>query len=127
MRALHTILLAAALLASVAGVARNQASAQPLVADLSDHLIAVTTGFSGAKLLLFGAMDPQEGGDIVVVVRGPLRDLVVRRKDRIAGVWINNDAVEYRRVPSYYHLASTRPLTEIANAHVLAGLQIGLD
>lgn len=98
---------------------------QDLVADLSDHLIAVTTGFSGTRILLFGTQG-EEAGDIVVVVRGPDKPVVVRRKDRYGGVWVNKDHVRFTRVPSFYHVASNRPLEEIANARVLGHLQIGL-
>ena len=55
--------------------------AEPLVADLSNHLIAITTGFTGANVLLFGATDGP--GDIVAVVRGPTGRAIVRRKERL--------------------------------------------
>ena len=56
--------------------------AQAVVADLSDHLIAVTAGFSGTKLLLFGATDG-EAADGIIVVRGPAEQVVVRRQDSL--------------------------------------------
>jgi uncharacterized protein (TIGR02186 family) len=110
----------------VATAAPSPGRAQDLVADLSDHLIAVTTGFSGTRILLFGTQG-EEAGDIVVVVRGPDIPVVVRRKDRYGGVWVNRDLVRFERVPSFYHVASNRPLGEIANARVLGHLQIGLE
>src|SRR5437660_3375508 len=64
-----------------------------LVADLTSHLIAITTGFSGASVVLFGAIDGR--GDVVVVVRGPDREMTVRRKSRIAGIWVNTRAVTF--------------------------------
>ena len=62
----------------------GQARAQALVADLSDHFIAITTGFVGADVLLFGAIEGD--GDVVVVLRGPSGKEVVRRKGRVAGL-----------------------------------------
>ncbi len=59
---------------------------EPLVADLDNHLVAITAGFTGEELLLFGTM--QGDGDIVVVVHGPKQDIVARRKDRLAGIWM---------------------------------------
>ena len=41
------------------------ARAESLVADLSSHLVAITTGFTGTDLLLFGAMDAE--GDVVMI------------------------------------------------------------
>ena len=113
------------MVALAAFVVPSQGRAQDLVADLSDHLIAVTTGFSGTRILLFGTQGEDEG-DIVIVIRGPDEPVVVRRKDRYGGVWVNKDHLRFARVPSFYHVASNRPLTEIADARVLGHLQIGL-
>ena len=119
MRALGLALLAAALLAM------RPALAEPLVAELSSHLIGITGGFTGASVVLFGATDGP--GDVVVVVRGPERDMVVRRKRQVAGIWVNAKEEEFAGVPSYYSVAASRPLGEIATPSVLSLNQLGLD
>ena len=107
-----------------AGTARAQENV-PLVADLSSHLVAITTGFSGTDVLLFGATDGP--GDIAVVVRGPAGDEVIRRMDRMGPIWMNASAVTFRDAPSYYRVASSRPLAEFAPQTLLTRYQIGLD
>lgn len=102
----------------------TEAHAQRLAADLSSKEVAISTGFSGADLLLFGATEGY--GDIVVTVVGPLREEVVRRKQRVAGIWVNGASVTFDKAPAYYHIAATRPLKEIAPADVLEKLQIGV-
>lgn len=97
---------------------------QPLLADLSDHLIAITTGFTGTSVVLFGATDGP--GDVVIVVRGPERDMVVRRAHRIAGIWINTRQLTFAGVPSYYAVFSNRPLDDVVPESVQALHQIGL-
>ena len=97
--------------------------AQSLVADLSQHLIAITTAFVGTQVVLFGVAD--RTGDVAVTVQGPREDLVVRRKSRVAGIWVNRDRLAFRRVPAYYAVASTGPLEKIARPDVLAQLEIG--
>jgi uncharacterized protein (TIGR02186 family) len=82
----------------------------PLVADLSSHLVAITSGFTGTNVLLFGATDGS--GDIVVVVRGPTSDVDVRRKERMGPIWLNATSVKLHDVPSYYRIASSRPLAD---------------
>jgi uncharacterized protein (TIGR02186 family) len=99
--------------------------AQSLVADLSQHLIAITTAFVGTQVVLFGVTEG--GGDIVVTVQGPREDLVVRRKSRVAGIWVNRERLAFRRVPAYYAVASTGPLERIARPDVLAQLDIGTE
>ena len=123
-RARRRIVLAAAiatLLLAPAAVPR----AAPLVADLSNHLIAITTDFTGTEVLLFGAVDGP--GDVVVVVRGPVNDIAVRRKERIAGIWVNRDNLEFLSVPSFYAVASTRPLGDILDDATRRRHAIGLD
>ena len=62
-----------ALIAILLGLSTPSASrAQALVADLSNHLVAITSGFNGAEILLFGAVEGP--GDVVVTVRGPADD-----------------------------------------------------
>ena len=99
-------------------------AAEPLIADITTHFIAITTGFTGANMVLFGATDGS--GDIIVVVRGPEHDVVVRRKSRIAGLWINTRDAVFTVVPSYYAVYSSRPLDDIAPPPVQALHQIGL-
>ncbi len=114
-----TRLSALPLFAMLLALASSPASAsQKLLVDLSADEIAITTGFTGTELLLFGTKE--EGGDVVVVVRGPGRDAVVRRRERFAGVWVNGESVVFRGVPAYYHVASNRPLEDIAAPGLLA-------
>jgi uncharacterized protein (TIGR02186 family) len=76
-------------------------------------------------VVLFGATDGP--ADVIAVVRGPERSVVVRRKNRIAGIWVNARDVAFAGVPSYYALYSTRPLGEVAPPGMQALHQIGLD
>jgi len=103
------LIRAAALLALLLPAAPLHA--QQLVADISQPRIDITTGFAGAEVMVFGAIDGE--GDVVVVVRGPTQDLVLRRKERQLGIWVNGAEARFNEVPSFYALASTRPLWQI--------------
>jgi uncharacterized protein (TIGR02186 family) len=109
----------------VAGIASSRTAwAQSLVADLSNHLIAINTGFVGTDVVLFGAVDGP--GDVAVVVQGPPTEVMVRRKARVAGIWINAASMEFQQVPSFYSVATNRPLEQIIGDAVLARHEIGL-
>jgi uncharacterized protein (TIGR02186 family) len=99
--------------------------AQTLTADLSSHVIGITTGFVGANLVLFGSTD--KPGDIVVVVKGPPTLMVVRRKQKVLGVWLNGSSAVFHDAPSFYIVSATRPLADIAPPDILARYNIGLD
>ncbi|MEM7441942.1 MAG: TIGR02186 family protein [Pseudomonadota bacterium] len=112
------------LLLGGAAVSRG-ASAQEVVADLSHHLIAITTEFTGTAVTLFGSIEGE--GDIAVIVRGPSEPVTVRQKDRVAGVWINSASLTFEQVPSYYSVAANRPLDNVARPSVLTRHGIGLN
>ena len=114
-------LLIVVFLAVPAAVARAE---QPLLADLTSHLIAITTGFTGTSVVLFGATDGP--GDIIIIVRGPESDLVVRQKRHLAGIWINAHNVTFAAVPSYYAVFSNRALDQVAPPGMQALHQIGI-
>jgi uncharacterized protein (TIGR02186 family) len=98
---------------------------EPLVADLTEYRVAITTGFVGTDVYVFGAKS--EPGDVVVVIRGPTVRYAVRRKDRIAGIWLNARRLDFRGVPSFYTIASTRPLDELMSSASQLREEIGLD
>ena len=108
------------------------AAAEDLVSGLSQDQIQITSNYAGTDIVVFGDIEsagtaPSTGTrDVVVVVRGPEADFVVRRKARVAGIWINTDKITLYGMPAYYYAASTRPLSKIASANVLAQYQIGL-
>ena len=100
--------------------------ANGLAADVSDRLIAITTAFVGGDVVVFGAIEEMEG-DIVITMQGPRQSQMVRRKSRIAGIWVNRDRVAFEDVPSFFAIASTRPLEEIASSAVRKQFGLGVD
>jgi len=124
-KAMRALLLLASLLLPVLSVSARVV-ADPLVVDLSSHVVAITSGFHGANLLLFGSVD-SEGGDVVVVIRGPSQAELIRRRDRLLGLWINRYQATITGAPSYYQLASTRPLDQIARPAMLDRHGLGID
>jgi uncharacterized protein (TIGR02186 family) len=95
-----------------------------LVAALSNHLVAVTTGFSGSDVLLFGAVEG--GGDVIVVVRGPEAIATVHRKGRNFGIWMNEAEIAFAGVPEFWAMAATRPVDTLLRDDTAAFYQIGL-
>lgn len=103
-----------------------------LVPEISQHEIQVRQGFTGADLLLFGAILTPEGAraagdyDIVVLLEGPVRSIVVREKRKVAGVWVNASSTEFRSAPSFYALASSRPIAGLVDGKTAAIYEMGL-
>ena len=98
------------------------AMAEDVVLGLSSDKVSITTSFNGSQILIFGAVkretaiieDPPL--EVVLTVAGPSEPVMVRRKARRAGIWVNSDAVEVDRAPSFYAVASSGPLREVLSA-----------
>lgn len=103
-----------------------------LVPEVSQHEIQVRQGFTGTELLLFGAILTPEGSragqdyDIVVVLKGPANAIILREKQRIAGVWVNTASVEFRSAPSFFAVASSKPIDKIVDDKTAAIYELGL-
>lgn len=103
-----------------------------LVPDVSARSIEIRYTFAGAQLLLFGAIlypsgrIPTDNPDIVIVVKGPPQPIIVREKQRIAGIWMNAESSRFRSAPSFYAVASSRPVPELVDERTAAIYELGL-
>ena len=103
-----------------------------LVPDVSARSIEIRYSFTGAQLLLFGAIlypggrAPALPLDIAVVVKGPVQPILVREKQQIAGVWMNADSYRFRSAPSFYAIASSRPVRDLVDERTAAIYELGI-
>lgn len=101
--------------------------AQDLVFSTSNRTVWIHSNFTGETITLFGNIEPDLAGqapvghyDIVVVIRGPVGDRVVRRKARQFGIMLNADYALFDQLPSYYRVLSSRPLETILTREAIA-------
>lgn len=95
--------------------------------DLSSYLVRVSSGFDGSQMLLFGSA-PQDGGDLVVIVKGPPHDVVIRHQGRVLGLNAIDKSLRFENITSFYAFA-------LSDSHLLDSLseatkqryQIGLN
>ena len=110
------------------------AQAEPkLVPDISARSIEIRYSFTGAQLLLFGAIlypggrVPRDPADVIVVLKGPVEPILVREKQKIAGIWMNADSNRFRSAPSFYAVASSAPVRELVDERTAAIYELGLQ
>lgn len=115
------------------------AVASEIAAGLSQDAVEITSTYAGTDLVVFGAVTealarsgrPGDrgniAGDIIVVVRGPMGDITVRRKAQFAGIWLNQDSARLVGMPEYYYLAGTRDLSRIVPALERQIYDLGLN
>jgi len=103
-----------------------------LVPDISARQVQIRYSFNGAQLLLFGAVvypggrPPDRQVDIAVVLRGPVQPILVREKEKIAGIWMNAASNRFRSAPSFYAVASSRPISDLIDERTAAIYELGL-
>ncbi len=104
-----------------------------LVPDVSQRTVEIQYSFTGADLLLFGAIvypdgrRPEKPADIVVVLKGPEQSITMREKQKVAGIWVNADQARFRSAPSFYAMASSRPIDRIVDERTAAIYELGLN
>ena len=119
-------------LAAIAPLLLGQAGPR-LVPDISARSIEIRYSFTGAQLLLFGAIlypggrTPTRPLDVVVVLKGPVQPMIVREKQKVAGIWMNADSHRFASAPSFYAVASNRPLNAIVEERAAAVYELGLQ
>jgi uncharacterized protein (TIGR02186 family) len=135
------VALALLLVALAAGTARAQGPVptidQPpetIQIGLSTDRVSITADFAGADLTIFGAldgMDPlvarQGRYDIIVVLEGPARPVVVRKKTRVLGMWINTQSQTFVNVPMSYSLATSRAMQDITSPNTYRQMALGSE
>ena len=110
------------------------AQAEPkLVPDISARSIEIRYSFTGAQLLLFGAIlypggrVPKDPADVIVVLKGPVEPILVREKQKIAGIWMNADSNRFRSAPSFYAVAASAPVRQLVDERTAAIYELGLQ
>jgi uncharacterized protein (TIGR02186 family) len=93
---------------------------ESIVAGMSQNRVSITADFDGSEILIYGAVKretpaPTDRGplEVIVTVEGPSTPVTVRRKARVAGIWVNSDSVLVDSAPSFYAVATTGPLNHI--------------
>ncbi len=100
------------------------AFARPIISGISTNEINIDTNFNGTKILLFGAKG--DAGNIIVAVRGPKKNFIVTKKQKLLGIWYNGARIAFKDSLSYYSLFSTFDDNRVTN-HLLSQLELGTN
>jgi uncharacterized protein (TIGR02186 family) len=105
-----------------------------LVPDVSQRKVDIVYSFTGAELLLFGAIIypdgrlPNSQTDIAVVLKGPSQKIQVWEKQRLFGtIWANVASSRFQSSPGYYAIATSRPLNKMVDSTTAAIYELGLN
>jgi len=130
--ALYLPLVVSLLLPGLQAIAAEEPRPEQVQSDISTREISIESNFTGIEIVLFGSVDfsrapsADEGPyDVIMTVRGPNRPIVVRKKERIAGLWMNGASKTFPSVPGFYAVLASRPFRAVAPDETLQKLGIG--
>ncbi|MEW2913102.1 TIGR02186 family protein [Leisingera sp. JC11] len=95
------------------------AAKEEVVLGLSQDRVAITATFDGSEILIFGAVKREtpiptdEPLEVVVAVSGPAPAVMVRRKEKKVGIWVNVDSVLVDSAPAFYAVATSAPFDTV--------------
>jgi len=100
----------------------NAQEISPITIALTEDIIEVDAGFSGASITLFGVITDSKTKeidtkkvDLVATITGPPRIIEARRIERNGPIWIPGEASTAENVPGLYFVLSTRAIDLVTN------------
>jgi len=112
----------------------GSAAAETLITSLSNHRVLINSNYTGTSIAVFGAIERDAqtvaratAYDVVVTVRGPRQFLVVRERERLGPIWINQEQQKFPQAPAYLSVLTSRPIEEITSPQLRQRQKIGLQ
>ena len=115
-------------------VSMGSAAAETLITSLSNHRVLINSNYTGTSIAVFGAIERDAqtvaratAYDVVVTVRGPRQFLVVRERERLGPIWINQEQQKFPQAPAYLSVLTSKPIEEITSPQLRQRQKIGLQ
>lgn len=93
--------------------------AEKIVSGLSESRVSINANFDGTSILIYGAAMREVPApswpllQVIITVEGPRVPIVVRQKERVAGIWINRGSMAVDDAPSFYAVMGTGAIEDI--------------
>ena len=85
--------------------------------DISDDNIKIETNFIGKEVIIFGILNNDQ--DTILTIKGPEKNSVIQKKERILGFWFNTKQITYNQIPSIFFIASSNYIEDILPASTI--------
>ena len=93
--------------------------------DLSDNNIKIETDFNGKEIIIFGILNADQ--ETVITIKGPEKNAVIQKKERILGFWFNAKQITYNNIPSIFFIASSKNINDILPASTIIKEELSFD
>ena len=82
--------------------------------DISENNIKIETNFIGKEVIIFGILNDDQ--ETIMTIKGPEKNAVIQKKERILGFWFNTKKIIYNEIPSIFFIASSNNIKDILPA-----------
>ena len=82
--------------------------------DISENNIKIETNFIGKEVIIFGILNDDQ--ETIMTIKGPEKNAVIQKKERILGFWFNTKKIIYNEIPSIFFIASSDNIKDILPA-----------
>ena len=79
--------------------------------DISENNIKIETNFTGKEVIIFGILNNKQ--ETILTIKGPEKNAVIQKKERILGFWFNTKQITYNQIPSIFFIASSNEIEDI--------------
>lgn len=101
------------------------AQASVLSASLSEVIVEKDLSFKGVDITVKGERTP--GDEIAILLLGPSKAYKIIKKEKFYGMWLNSKQYTLPFAHSYYRMAASKNLGQIANDETLRSLGFQLN
>ncbi len=103
-----------------------RAEGDGVVADISSYYVDISPRFTGTRVLLYGAVDI-DNGNVILIIKGPRQNFLLDKQERVLGIWVKGKTILYDNVPHFYHIISSEPVDKIASLSAIETYNLALD
>jgi len=93
--------------------------------DLSENNIKIETDFNGKEVIIFGILNDDQ--ETIITIKGPEKNAVIQKKERILGFWFNTKQITYNKIPSIFFIASSNNIKDILPTSTIIKEELSFD
>ena len=93
--------------------------------DISENNIKIETNFIGKEVIIFGILNDDQ--ETIMTIKGPEKNALIQKKERILGFWFNTKKITYNQIPSIFFIASSNEIEEILPTSTIIKEELSFD
>ena len=93
--------------------------------DISENNIKIETNFIGKEVIIFGILNDNQ--ETIMTIKGPEKNALIQKKERILGFWFNTKKITYNQIPSIFFIASSNEIEDILPTSTIIKEELSFD